>query len=115
MTCMATEQKNQRLYHRKTLEDLPMAVCSLGRDGEILMWNRAMQLLTQIPSEDITGSRLQDLDEPWRGLLLDFSQNSEPHYYRRPKIGRASRRETRTSTAAAAAREQTSREHLADG
>lgn len=84
LTGMAAELNNLRLYHRKTLEDLPMAVCSLGRDGEILMWNRAMQLLTQIPSEDITGSRLQDLDEPWRGLLLDFSQSSVPHYYRRP-------------------------------
>ncbi|MDQ2077673.1 ATP-binding protein [Marinimicrobium sp. ABcell2] len=82
LTGMAAELNNLRLYHRKTLEELPMAVCSLGRDGEILMWNRAMEILTRIPSDDITGSRLQDLDEPWRGLLLDFSHNSQPHYYR---------------------------------
>src|SRR5690606_31259256 len=39
LTGMAAELNNLRLYHRKTLEELPMAVCSLGRDTEILMWN----------------------------------------------------------------------------
>lgn len=82
LTGMAAELNNLRLYHRKTLEELPMAVCSLGRDGEILMWNRAMELLTQTPSDEVTGSRLENLEEPWRALLLDFSQSSEPHYYR---------------------------------
>lgn len=82
LTGMAAELNNLRLYHRKTLEELPMAVCSLGRDGEILMWNRAMELLTQTPSDDVTGSRLDNLEEPWRALLLDFSHSTEPHYYR---------------------------------
>lgn len=82
LTGMAAELNNLRLYHRKTLEELPMAVCSLGRDGEILMWNRAMELLTQTPSDDVTGSRLDDLPEPWRALLIDFSESTEPHYYR---------------------------------
>ncbi len=82
LTGMAAELNNLRLYHRKTLEELPMAVCSLGRDGEILMWNRAMEMLTHTPSDDVTGSRLENLEEPWRALLLDFSQSSEPHYYR---------------------------------
>ncbi len=84
LTGLAAELNNLRLYHRKTLQDLPMAVCSLGRDGEILMWNRAMAELTHIPSEEVTGSRLEDLAEPWRDLLTDFSQSQQPHYYRRP-------------------------------
>lgn len=83
LTGMAAELNNLRLYHRKTLQELPMAVCSLGRDSEILMWNRAMADLTSTPSEEVTGSYLQDIAEPWRGLLLDFSQSSEAHYYRR--------------------------------
>lgn len=82
LTGMAAELNNLRLYHRKTLEELPMAVCSLGEDDEVLMWNRAMAVLTQIPSEEVTGSRLEDIPEPWRALLLDFSQSQEPHYYR---------------------------------
>src|SRR5690606_18009054 len=77
------ELNNLRLYHRKTLQELPMAVCSLGRDMEILMWNRAMEELTATPGEEVTGSRLLDLVEPWRSLLIDFSSSSEAHYYRR--------------------------------
>ncbi len=83
LTGMAAELNNLRLYHRKTLEELPMAVCSLGRDMEILMWNRAMANLTGIPTEDVTGSYLEDIAEPWCSLLIDFSQSSEPHFYRR--------------------------------
>jgi signal transduction histidine kinase/Na+/proline symporter len=83
LTGMAAELNNLRLYHRKTLQELPMAVCSLGRDMEILMWNRAMEELTATPGEEVTGSRLVDLVEPWRSLLIDFSSSSEAHYYRR--------------------------------
>ncbi|WP_111641067.1 ATP-binding protein [Marinimicrobium alkaliphilum] len=82
LTGMAAELNNLRLYHRKTLQDLPMAVCSLGRDYEILMWNGAMEALTGTPGEEVTGSRLDDLDEPWRSLLIDFSNSTEPHFYR---------------------------------
>ncbi|WP_049631788.1 ATP-binding protein [Cellvibrio sp. pealriver] len=83
LTGMAAELNTLRLYHRKTLEELPMAVCSLGRDMEVLMWNRAMAELTQTPSEDVTGSYLEDIPEPWCSLLIDFSQSKEPHFYRR--------------------------------
>ncbi len=83
LTGMAAELNTLRLYHRKTLEELPMAVCSLGRDMEVLMWNRAMAELTGIPSGDVTGSYLEDIPEPWCSLLIDFSQSNEPHFYRR--------------------------------
>lgn len=83
LTGMAAELNNLRLYHRKTLEELPMAVCSLGRDTEILMWNRAMEVLTNTPAEQVTGSYLEDIAEPWRSLLSEFSQSTEAHYYRR--------------------------------
>ncbi len=83
LTGMAAELNTLRLYHRKTLEELPMAVCSLGRDMEVLMWNRAMANLTRIPTEDVTGSYLEDIPEPWCSLLIDFSQSKEPHFYRR--------------------------------
>ncbi len=83
LTGMAGELNNLRLYHRKTLQELPMAVCSLGPDTEILMWNRAMATLTLTPSDEVTGSYLKDIAEPWRSLLTDFSNSSEMHYYRR--------------------------------
>jgi signal transduction histidine kinase len=59
-----------------------MAVCSLGRDKEILMWNRAMANLTQIPSEVVIGSHLDDLAQPWCELLLNFSEGEDAHLYR---------------------------------
>lgn len=83
LTGMAAELNTLRLYHRKTLEELPMAVCSLGRDMEVLMWNRAMAALTGTPTDDVTGSYLEDIPEPWCSLLIDFSQSNEPHFYRR--------------------------------
>lgn len=64
-----------RLYYRKTLQELPMAICSLGSDHEILMWNHAMGRLTRIDGEQVTGSHLHNLDEPWRNLIEDFSEN----------------------------------------
>jgi signal transduction histidine kinase len=50
---------------------------------EILMWNHAMAELTHTPSEEVTGSYLEDIAEPWRGLLTEFSNNREMHDYRR--------------------------------
>jgi len=82
LTGMAAELNNLRLYHRKTLQELPMAVCSLGPDTEILMWNRAMAKLTVIPSEEVTGSYLEDIAEPWRALLTDFSNSNDVHFSR---------------------------------
>lgn len=82
LTGMAAELNNLRLYHRKTLLELPMAVCSLGPDTEILMWNQAMANLTEIPSDEVTGSYLYDIPEPWKGLLNDFSQSADQHRYR---------------------------------
>ncbi|NIB42901.1 histidine kinase [Pseudomaricurvus alkylphenolicus] len=82
LTGMAAELNNLRLYHRNTLEELPMAVCSLGQDLEILMWNQAMVALTDIPSETVIGSHLDDLKQPWRQLLEDFSRSPMPHLHK---------------------------------
>jgi len=82
LTGLAAELNNLRLYHRNTLEELPMAAASLGRDLEILMWNHAMEKLTATPSEDVLGSHLDDLQQPWRDLLGDFSRASSSHQHK---------------------------------
>ncbi|GLS26881.1 ATP-binding protein [Marinibactrum halimedae] len=81
LTGMAAELNNLRLYHRNTLEELPMAVCSLGHDLEVLMWNQAMERLTGIASSDVTGSYLGDVPEPWNQLLNDFSDSQLSHLH----------------------------------
>ncbi len=50
---------------------------------EILMWNSAMADLTGIASDEVTGSHLEDVVEPWGGLLTKFALSHEPRFYKR--------------------------------
>jgi len=82
LTGLAGELNNLRLYHRRTLEELPMAVCSVGKDMEVLMWNSAMEQMTGISSETVTGSRLAEILEPWGELLDRFANSEDAHFYK---------------------------------
>lgn len=81
LTGLAGELNNLRLYHRNTLEELPMAVCSVGLDREILMWNRAMVLLTGIETNDVVGSLINDIPAPWNRLLTGFMEGDINHVH----------------------------------
>lgn len=83
LTGLAAELDTLRRYHRQTLQELPMGVCSLAKDREILMWNRAMEELTEIPAQNIVGSRLNTLSEPWRTLLETFIQQPDEHQHKK--------------------------------
>ncbi len=82
LTGLAAELDTLRRYHRQTLQDLPMGVCSLAKDHEILMWNHALEDLTGITASRVVGSRLEHIDSPWRELLLDFTQGANAHIYK---------------------------------
>jgi PAS domain S-box-containing protein len=71
-TGLAADLDNLRRYHRETLRDLPIGVFSLGRDGEVLMWNRAMESTTGVRSEDVVGSYLGSLPGDWATMLDEF-------------------------------------------
>ncbi|MFV8782369.1 ATP-binding protein [Microbulbifer sp. SA54] len=77
LTGLAAELNNLRLYHRQMLEELPMAACSLGRDGEILLWNYAMADLSAVSASEVIGSKLDYLPEPWSELLSEFVQSAD--------------------------------------
>lgn len=81
---LAAELDSLRRFHRQTLFDLPIGVCSLGRDLEILSWNNAMMQLTAISDDDVIGSRVSDLPAPWRQLFLDFLRGPAAQVYRKP-------------------------------
>jgi PAS domain S-box-containing protein len=72
LTGLAGELDKLRRHHRQTIESLPMAVCSLGDDGEVLLWNRAMTELTGIAAEAVLGSTAVTLPEPWGHLINDL-------------------------------------------
>ncbi|VUD53298.1 Sporulation kinase A [Thalassocella blandensis] len=82
LTGLAAELNHLRLYHRRTLEELPMAACSVGEDKEIMMWNSAMIHLTGIEADTVTGSRLTEVLEPWGEILHHVSVSDQTHFYK---------------------------------
>ncbi|MDG1387350.1 MAG: ATP-binding protein [Halioglobus sp.] len=75
-TGLAADLDALRRRYRETLDTLPVGICSLGADGELLMWNRSMRDLTEVAAEDVLGSLLSALPEPWRALLKNFHDES---------------------------------------
>jgi len=82
LTGLAADLDSLRRHHRQTLQDLPIGLCSLGRDREILMWNHAMETLTHIEARDVIGSLVSSLPSPWGKLLDEFFQASEPFRFK---------------------------------
>lgn len=80
---LAGELDNLRRYHRLTLERLPLGVCSLADDGEVMLWNQAMVDLTKISAEQVTGSHLSQLAEPWGKMLQNFVLSQAMHDYKK--------------------------------
>ncbi len=74
---LAAELDGLRRYHRQVLHDLPMGVCSVAPDLDIINWNSAMTTLSGIPTARAVGISLRALPEPWAGLLDGFMQTSE--------------------------------------
>ena len=72
LTGLAGELDSLRRFHRQTLQDLPIGVCSLGNDGEVLGWNHALEHLTGIPSTNIVGSNISHLPPPWNDIFESF-------------------------------------------
>ncbi|HIZ52287.1 MAG TPA: PAS domain S-box protein [Candidatus Pseudomonas excrementavium] len=86
LTGLAAELDALRRYHRQTLQDLPMGVCSLAQDNEVLMWNRALQTLTGITAESVIGSRLENLPAPWNELLERLVNDESAHLHKQKLI-----------------------------
>src|SRR5699024_834204 len=82
LTGLAAELDTLRRYHRQTLHDLPMGVCSLAQDFEVVMWNRALEDLTGITASRVVGSKLDSIDAPWGQLLMGFAQGPSAHLYK---------------------------------
>ena len=86
LTGLAAELDALRRYHRQTLQDLPMGVCSLAKDNEVLMWNRAMQSLTGIVADSVIGSRLANLPAPWNDMLERFVEDQSAHLHKQKLV-----------------------------
>jgi len=82
---LAAELDQLRRYHRQVLQDLPLGVCSVGPEQNIISWNSAMAVLSGVPSEKVLGQSLASLPAPWSGLLSSFLATDE-HQLRKVKI-----------------------------
>ncbi|MBQ0714521.1 MAG: PAS domain-containing protein [Paraperlucidibaca sp.] len=69
---LAAELDTLRRFHRQTLHDLPLGVCTLAGDLEVLSWNRAIMDITGCADIEVIGSRLSSLPEPWNHTLTQF-------------------------------------------
>ncbi len=79
---LAAELDNLRRYHRQMLFELPLGVCSVSVDREIVMWNQALEELTGIRDSEVVGLRIDELDQPWRDLLINFVAGEADHAHK---------------------------------
>lgn len=79
LTGLAAELDEMRRYHRLTLQKLPIGVCTLDTDGQVLFWNHEMERFTHIAGEDIIGTQLSINQNPWSDILEQFAHASIDH------------------------------------
>ena len=85
---LAADLDNLRRHHRQTLQTLPIGVSSLAADGEILMWNKAMEDITGIAASTVVGSLLSSIPAPWHQLLQEFTDLEQSHNHKlKVKVG----------------------------
>ncbi len=69
LTGLAGELDHLRRFHRQILTELPLGLISLSKNGEVISWNRAIEVLTGISAWQVIGSEIHYVAEPWRDLL----------------------------------------------
>ncbi|WP_198262438.1 ATP-binding protein [sulfur-oxidizing endosymbiont of Gigantopelta aegis] len=74
---VAGELDDMRRYHRQVLQDLPLGVCSIGLNGEVLNWNKAIETLSGISAKQILGEKIQSLPSPLGELFYGFVHGDE--------------------------------------
>ncbi len=79
---LAAELDSLRRYHRQILRQLPLGVCSINADRQIVMWNRALAELTGIRTSEVAGLPMAELAPPWRGLFGDFIAGESNHDFK---------------------------------
>ncbi|MCV6605677.1 MAG: PAS domain-containing protein, partial [Porticoccaceae bacterium] len=78
---LAAELNKLRIHHQNMLHELPLGACSLDRDDEVVLWNKALEKITGIPSAKATGSHLSTLPQPWQEVLQRASDSGTSHKF----------------------------------
>ncbi|WP_119395319.1 sensor histidine kinase [Salinibius halmophilus] len=83
LTGMAAELDLLRRHHKETLLSMPIGVCSLNDDGEIVLWNPELASITGLAIDDALGHEVEDLPEPWQSVISEFLDSNEQASYRK--------------------------------
>ncbi len=76
------ELNQLRRFHRQTLQELPVGVCSVNADMSITGWNRAMQTLTGL-GDEVIGQSLVYLPAPWGRLFYQMMHEGISYEHRK--------------------------------
>ncbi|WP_286240109.1 sensor histidine kinase [Neptuniibacter halophilus] len=79
LTGLAAELDEMRRYHRLTLQKLPVGVCTLDTEYQVLFWNTEMARLTGISADQIIGSKLDTSSNIWSQTLNEFAHAPMDH------------------------------------
>lgn len=86
LTGLAGELDQLRRYHRNTIENLPIGICSIDSKQEVLLWNIALVNITGITSQEAIGSDIANLNEPWQSLINNFLLSEQTQLFKTPLI-----------------------------
>lgn len=86
LTGLAAELNSLRKFHRQTLIDLPIGVCALSQDDEIVTWNHAIEEITKLNSQEVMGASVRNIPHPWGSLFKEFSLSTDTHWHRKKII-----------------------------
>lgn len=78
---IAAELNKLRLHHQQTLLGLPLGACAVDSNGEILLWNQALEKLTGVPVSVANGSHLSALPAPWNETLTRAADRNTTHHH----------------------------------
>lgn len=82
LTGLAGDLDKLRRRHRETLTRLPVGLCAISSESEIVLWNDHMTQLTHIDAEAVIGSTIDDLPPAWRRLLSEFLASEDSNWQR---------------------------------
>lgn len=85
LTGMAKTLNQLRNQHRQTLMHLPLGICTLGENQQVMLWNLAMEKLTGLSYSQVVGQPLHQLPNPWQSCFSQFLAQATPaSAYRQP-------------------------------
>ena len=77
-------QSRRQINYRRTLQQLPVGLCTIGSSGLIRLWNRQMAEISGISARQATGRRIAELDAPWPEALQEALGERSGDVIKRP-------------------------------